>query len=49
MKHEQLSANQFRALEEDEVLFLDSIRDEERRQELKRKEEDAEELKGFKQ
>lgn len=49
LKHEQLLANQFRALEEDEVLFLDSLRDEEHRQELKRKQEDAEELKGFKE
>lgn len=49
MKHEQLLANQFRALEEDEVLFLDSLRDEQYRQELKRKQEDAEELKGFKE
>ncbi|TDL28380.1 hypothetical protein BD410DRAFT_759558 [Rickenella mellea] len=42
-------ANQFRALEEDEVMFLDSIMDEERRQELKRKQQDAEEVEGFKQ
>ncbi|THH07624.1 hypothetical protein EW145_g3254 [Phellinidium pouzarii] len=42
-------ANQFRALEEDEVLFLDSIRNEQERQELKRNLEDAEEVSGFKQ
>ncbi|KAL5534123.1 hypothetical protein ACEPAG_584 [Sanghuangporus baumii] len=40
-------ANQFRALEEDEVLFLDTIRAEEEKKELKRKREDAEEVKGF--
>ncbi|KAH8120405.1 N-terminal domain of NEFA-interacting nuclear protein NIP30-domain-containing protein [Phellopilus nigrolimitatus] len=42
-------ANQFRALEEDEVLFLDSLRNEEEKKELKRKLEDAEEVKGFQQ
>ncbi|KAI5124622.1 hypothetical protein M0805_004232 [Coniferiporia weirii] len=42
-------ANQFRALEEDEVLFLDSLRNEQQRQELKRKLDDAEEVNGFKQ
>ncbi|EJD03840.1 uncharacterized protein FOMMEDRAFT_82308 [Fomitiporia mediterranea MF3/22] len=40
-------ANQFRALEEDEVQFLDTIRDEQTKNELKRKREDAEEVKGF--
>ncbi|KAL5518825.1 hypothetical protein ACEPAH_508 [Sanghuangporus vaninii] len=40
-------ANQFRALEEDEVLFLDTIRAEEEKKELKRKRDDAEEVKGF--
>ncbi|KAL5495146.1 hypothetical protein ACEPAI_608 [Sanghuangporus weigelae] len=40
-------ANQFRALEEDEVLFLDTIRVEEEKKELKRKRDDAEEVKGF--
>ncbi|PAV22452.1 hypothetical protein PNOK_0240900 [Pyrrhoderma noxium] len=42
-------ANQFRALEEDEIQFLESIRDEEQRKALKRKHEDAEEVKGFKE
>ena len=40
-------ANQFRALEEDEVQFLDTIKSEQERKELKRKLEDAEEVKGF--
>ncbi|KAL5535639.1 hypothetical protein ACEPAF_3733 [Sanghuangporus sanghuang] len=40
-------ANQFRALEEDEVLFLDTIRAEEEKKELKRKRDDAEEVKDF--
>ena len=43
------SANQFRALEEDEVQFLDSIVMEQRRKEKLREEEDSVEVKSFKQ
>ncbi|KAL6310069.1 N-terminal domain of NEFA-interacting nuclear protein NIP30-domain-containing protein [Sparassis latifolia] len=39
--------NQFRALEEDEVLFLDSIMEKQREEERLRKEMDGEELKHF--
>ncbi|KAF7784413.1 hypothetical protein Agabi119p4_578 [Agaricus bisporus var. burnettii] len=42
-------ANQFRALEEDEIQFLDSIRERQEAVERQRKEEDGEELKQFKQ
>ncbi|KAF5355922.1 hypothetical protein D9756_003866 [Leucocoprinus leucothites] len=42
-------ANQFRALEEDEIQFLDSIRQRQEAEERQRKQEDGEELKQFKQ
>lgn len=41
--------NQFRALEEDEVLFLDSIMEKQREEERLRKEMDGEELKHFRE
>ncbi|GBE77838.1 predicted protein [Sparassis crispa] len=41
--------NQFRALEEDEVLFLDSIMEKQREEERMRKEMDGEELKHFRE
>jgi len=41
--------NQFRALEEDEVMFLDSIRERQLEEERKRKEEDGVELAGFRE
>ncbi|KAA1468156.1 hypothetical protein DENSPDRAFT_857115 [Dentipellis sp. KUC8613] len=42
-------ANQFRALEEDEIMFLDSVREQQEEEERKRKERDGEELKGFRE
>ncbi|PSR75929.1 hypothetical protein PHLCEN_2v8843 [Hermanssonia centrifuga] len=42
-------SNQFRALEEDEVLFLDSVLEKQREEERIRKEMDGEELKNFRQ
>ena len=45
----QIIANQFRALEEDEIQFLDSIRQRQEAEERQRKQEDGEELKQFKQ
>ncbi|KAI0094998.1 N-terminal domain of NEFA-interacting nuclear protein NIP30-domain-containing protein [Irpex rosettiformis] len=41
--------NQFRALEEDEVLFLDSVLEKQREEERLREEMDGEELKNFRQ
>ncbi|KAI0814843.1 NEFA-interacting nuclear protein NIP30 [Irpex lacteus] len=41
--------NQFRALEEDEVLFLDSVLEKQREEERLRQEMDGEELKNFRQ
>jgi len=41
-------ANQFRALEEDEIMFLDSIREKEAEAERLRKAQDGEELQDFK-
>jgi FAM192A/Fyv6, N-terminal domain len=41
--------NQFRALEEDEVMFLDSIREAQYEEERKRKQQDGEELKNFRE
>ncbi|KAI0734564.1 N-terminal domain of NEFA-interacting nuclear protein NIP30-domain-containing protein [Fomitopsis betulina] len=41
--------NQFRALEEDEVLFLDSVLEKQREEERIRKEMDGKELKGFRE
>lgn len=41
------SANQFRALEEDEITFLDSIRERQAEEERLRKAEDGAELSGF--
>ncbi|KAK0208373.1 N-terminal domain of NEFA-interacting nuclear protein NIP30-domain-containing protein [Desarmillaria ectypa] len=42
-------ANQFRALEEDEIMFLDSIREKELEEERQRKQLDGEEVKNFKE
>lgn len=42
-------ANQFRALEEDEIMFLDSLREKQEAEELERKQRDGEELQSFKQ
>ncbi|TFL06604.1 N-terminal domain of NEFA-interacting nuclear protein NIP30-domain-containing protein [Pterulicium gracile] len=42
-------ANQFRALEEDEVMFLDSLREKEAEEERQRKEKDGEEVQEFRQ
>lgn len=39
--------NQFRSLEEDEVIFLDSLRRKQLEEERKREHEDGEELKHF--
>ncbi|KAJ3477545.1 hypothetical protein NLI96_g10394 [Meripilus lineatus] len=41
--------NQFRALEEDEVLFLDSVLEKQRQEEKERQESDGKELEGFRQ
>jgi len=41
--------NQFRALEEDEVMFLDSIRERQLEEERRRKEEDGAELANFRE
>ncbi|KAF8078504.1 N-terminal domain of NEFA-interacting nuclear protein NIP30-domain-containing protein [Lyophyllum atratum] len=42
-------ANQFRALEEDEIMFLDSVRERQEAEERQRKEKDGEEVRGFKE
>jgi len=42
-------ANQFRALEEDEIMFLDSIRERQEEEERQRKEKDGEEVRSFKE
>ncbi|KAI0051728.1 hypothetical protein FA95DRAFT_1554260 [Auriscalpium vulgare] len=42
-------ANQFRALEEDEIMFLDSVRERQEEEERERKERDGEELKSFRE
>ncbi|KAH9982429.1 N-terminal domain of NEFA-interacting nuclear protein NIP30-domain-containing protein [Lactifluus volemus] len=42
-------ANQFRALEEDEIMFLDSVRERQEVEERERKERDGEELKSFRE
>jgi hypothetical protein len=42
-------ANQFRALEEDEIMFLDSIRERQEEEERQRKEKDGEEVKNFRE
>jgi len=42
-------ANQFRALEEDEIMFLDSMREHQEKEERERKERDGEELKTFRE
>jgi len=42
-------ANQFRALEEDEIMFLDSIRERQEAEERQRKEKDGEEVQTFKE
>ena len=41
--------NQFRALEEDEIMFLDSVRERQLEEERRRKEEDGVELAGFRE
>ena len=43
------TGNQFRALEEDEVLFLDSVLEKQREEERLRKEMEGEELKHFRE
>ncbi|KAF5313292.1 hypothetical protein D9619_003171 [Psilocybe cf. subviscida] len=42
-------ANQFRALEEDEIMFLDSIREKQEEEDRQRKEKDGEEVRSFKE
>lgn len=42
-------ANQFRALEEDEVMFLDSVREKLEAEERQRKEQDGEEVQNFRE
>jgi len=42
-------ANQFRALEEDEIMFLDSVREKQQEEERQRKQRDGEEVKTFKE
>ncbi|CAK5280267.1 unnamed protein product [Mycena citricolor] len=42
-------ANQFRALEEDEIMFLDSIREKEEAEDRLRKEQDGEEVQNFRE
>ncbi|KAF9511291.1 hypothetical protein BS47DRAFT_1299056 [Hydnum rufescens UP504] len=42
-------SNQFRSLEEDEVLFLDSVMEEKRAQERARQDQDGEQVKDFKE
>lgn len=44
-----LLGKQFRALEEDEVLFLDAVREKERKDERTRRDKDSEEVDAFKQ
>ncbi len=41
--------NQFRALEEDEVVFLDAMREEQRAEERARQDKDSEEVRNFKE
>jgi hypothetical protein len=43
------AANQFRALEEDEIMFLDSVREKEEEEERQRKLKDGEEIMNFRQ
>ncbi|KAF9532040.1 NEFA-interacting nuclear protein NIP30 [Crepidotus variabilis] len=42
-------ANQFRALEEDEIMFLDSIRERQEEEERQRREKDGEDVKNFRE
>ncbi|KAF8740600.1 hypothetical protein AX14_007981 [Amanita brunnescens Koide BX004] len=42
-------ANQFRALEEDEIMFLDSVRERQEEEEKQRKQRDGEEIKTFRE
>ncbi|KZV75537.1 hypothetical protein PENSPDRAFT_536291, partial [Peniophora sp. CONT] len=42
-------ANQFRALEEDEIMFLDSVREKQEAAEREREQRDGEEVKSFRQ
>ncbi|KNZ73406.1 Protein FAM192A [Termitomyces sp. J132] len=42
-------SNQFRALEEDEIMFLDSVRERQEAEERLRKEQDGEEVKNFRE
>lgn len=41
--------NQFRSLEEDEVLFLDSVMEQKLEEERKRQDQDGEQVKNFKE
>jgi ATP adenylyltransferase/5',5'''-P-1,P-4-tetraphosphate phosphorylase II len=43
------TANQFRALEEDEIMFLDSVRERQEEEERQRKQRDGEEIKSFRE
>ncbi|KAF8349963.1 hypothetical protein F5887DRAFT_1222998 [Amanita rubescens] len=43
------TANQFRALEEDEIMFLDSVRERQEEEEKQRKQRDGEEIKSFRE
>ena len=43
------TANQFRALEEDEIMFLDSVRERQEEEEKQRKQRDGEEIKTFRE
>ncbi|KAF8642273.1 hypothetical protein AX16_009546 [Volvariella volvacea WC 439] len=42
-------ANQFRALEEDEIMFLDSVRERQEAEERERRQKDGEEVRSFKE
>ncbi|KAF8216104.1 N-terminal domain of NEFA-interacting nuclear protein NIP30-domain-containing protein [Mycena galopus ATCC 62051] len=42
-------ANQFRALEEDEIMFLDSLREKQEAEEKERRDKDGEEVQNFKE
>lgn len=49
VQSDHVLANQFRALEEDEIMFLDSIREKQEEEERQRKEKDGEEVRNFKE
>jgi len=44
-----IPGNQFRSLEEDEVVFLDSVRERQMQEERERKKREGEELKQFRE